>query len=130
MSCVAHGCEDLVAAQVVGLLDNLDIVSGADGADHGGNVDAGPGDAGLPESDTGVHRDPWVDLRGDSPPWLDLEMAGSFVVSATRPVFVSSNGDVWFEDYLPTADCADSTCPRHFLGFHFAADDTDPSAGP
>jgi len=47
------------------LLDGLDGVPGADGAHHGGNVDPGPGDAGLPESNTRVHRDLWVDLRGD-----------------------------------------------------------------
>ncbi len=36
-----------VPAQAVGLLDRLEAVASADGTNHGGDVYAGPGDAGL-----------------------------------------------------------------------------------
>jgi hypothetical protein len=62
VSRVPNGGKDLVAGQVVRLLNSLDAVAGADRPDHGGDIDAGTGEARLTESDAWVHGDPWVDL--------------------------------------------------------------------
>ncbi len=45
----------------------FEVIACSDGTDHGGDVDTWPGNTGLTEANVRFHRDPWVDLRGESP---------------------------------------------------------------
>jgi hypothetical protein len=60
----AQGSEDLDPGEAVSLLHLNHGVPGGEGADHRGDIDAGPGQARLPKAHSGIQRDTGEYLHG------------------------------------------------------------------
>jgi hypothetical protein len=81
VSRITDGGENLVTAQVVSLLNDLDKVPCADRPDDGGDIDTGTGKTRLAESDARVHHEA-VD---DAAPVLTFEELADAVRRAPSP---------------------------------------------